>query len=185
MPGIGANIGVSIAARITGLRLDPYQASNFVIEIEGLLVGGFSECSGLEVEVEVEEYREGGQNDFVHRFAGRTKHPLLVLKHGMSPIDGLWGWHQDVSAGAIERRNGTIYLLNKEQLPLMQWNFRDAFPVKWTGPVLNAASSAVAFESVELAHHGLTRGRQVTAESAVAFATDELAKAATLSGGFF
>ena len=57
MPGIGANIGVSIAARITGLRLDPYQASNFVIEIEGLLVGGFSECSGLEVEVEVEEYR--------------------------------------------------------------------------------------------------------------------------------
>jgi phage tail-like protein len=102
----------------------------------------------------------------------------------MSPLDGLWGWHQDVSAGVIQRRNGTIYLLNKEQVPVLQWNFREAFPVKWTGPALNAASSAVAFESIELAHRGLARARRVTAESAVAFATDELAKAATLEGFF-
>lgn len=185
MPTIGTSIGVSIAARLPGLRVDPYQASNFTVEIEGLLVGGFTDCTGLEVEVETEEYREGGQNDFVHRFAGRTKHPPLVLKHGLSPIDGLWGWHQDVVAGDIRRRNGTIYLLNKQQVPILWWHFREALPTKWTGPSLSAASSAIAFESVELVHRGLTRAQQTTADTAVSFATGELAKAVNLTGGFF
>jgi phage tail-like protein len=185
MASIGPNIGVSIAARLSGLQIDPYQANSFVVEIEGILAGGFTDCTGLEVEVETEEYREGGQNEFVHRFAGRTKHPSLVLKHGLSPIDGLWGWHQDVAAGNIHRRNGTIYLLNKEQFPLLWWNFRDALPVKWTGPTLSAASAAVAFESFELAHRGLSRAQKTTAETAVPFAISQLAQAARPTGGFF
>src|SRR4051794_13359252 len=109
MAAIGTNIGISIAAGLAGLRIDPYQSCNFVIEIVGLLAGGFSECSGLQVELEMHEYREGGQNDFIHRFAGAAKHPPLVLKHGLSAMDGLWGWHQDVASGNIQRRNGTIY----------------------------------------------------------------------------
>jgi phage tail-like protein len=185
MPTNGASIGVSIAARLTGLRVDPYQASSFVVEIEGILAGGFTDCSGLEVEVETEEYREGGQNEFVHHLAGRARHPRLVLKHGLSPMDGLWGWHQDVVAGDVRRRNATIYLLNNEQFPVRWWIVRGAIPVKWTGPSLNAASSAVAFESVELVHQGLSRAVQTTAENAVPFAIDQLVAAANPGGGFF
>jgi phage tail-like protein len=185
MPAIGANIGLSIAAGLSGLRIDPYQSCNFVIEIEGLLVGGFSECTGLQIEVEMHEYREGGQNAFIHRFAGATKHPPLVLKHGLSPIDGLWGWHQDVASGNIQRRNGTIYLLNSQQVPVLWWNFREALPLKWSGPELNADKALIAIESVELAHRGLTRARSVTAGTAVAAATADLAAAAGLDGGFF
>ena len=185
MPSVGANIGVSIAAKLSGLRVDPYQSSNFVVEIEGLLVGGFSDCGGLAVEVESTEYREGGQNGFIHRFAGATRHPPLVLRHGISPIDGLWGWHQDVVSGTIRRRNGTIYLLNQAQVPVLWWHFREAIPLKWTGPELKADSASVAFESVELAHRGLVRAKQSTAETAVSIATTELAKAADLGGGGF
>lgn len=185
MPFSGANIGVSIAAQLSGLRVDPYQASNFVVEIEGILAGGFTACTGLEVEVQVQEYEEGGQNEFVHRFAGRTKHPRLVLQHGVSPLDGLWGWHQDVVAGNVQRRNGTIYLLNKQQFPLLWWYFRDALPVKWSGPNLNAMPAAVAFEGVELVHRGISRAFQTTAENAVPFAISQLVAAATPGGGFF
>lgn len=185
MPSSGANIGLSIAAGLSGLRVDPYQSCNFVVEIEGLLVGGFSECTGLHIEVEMHEYREGGQNAFVHRFAGATRHPPLVLKHGLSPIDGLWGWHQDVAAGDIQRRNGTIYLLNKQQIPVLWWHFREALPLKWSGPELRATAAAVAVESVELAHRGLTRARPVTSDTAVATATADLAAAGNLVGGFF
>lgn len=184
-PSINANIGVSIAARLTGLRVEPYQATNFVVEIEGILAGGFTECSGLEVEVDVHEYEEGGQNEFVHRFAGRAKHPRFVLKHGLSPFDGLWGWHQDVVRGNVQRHNGTIYLLNKQAIPLRWWNFTDALPVKWSGPSLSAASAAVAFESVELVHRGLSRAQQATAETAVSVAVTQLAAAAIPNGGFF
>ncbi|MEP6620364.1 MAG: phage tail protein [bacterium] len=185
MPSIGASIGLSIAAGQPGLRIDPYQASNFIVEIEGLLVGGFTECNGLQIEVETHEYREGGQNDFVHRFAGATRHPPLVLKHGLSPIDGLWGWHQDVAAGDIRRRNGTIYLLNQAQVPVLWWHFREAIPVKWSGPDLRAESSGIAFESVELAHRGISRARQATADNAVQTAAAGLSAAASLVGGFF
>jgi phage tail-like protein len=186
MPLNGANIGLSIATRLSGLRIDPYQSNNFVVEIEGLLVGGFSDCTGLQVELETHEYREGGQNDYLHRFVGATRHPLLVLKHGLSPIDGLWGWHQDVAAGNIQRRNGTIYLLNQAgQIPVMSWDVLDALPLKWTGPTLNAESAAVAFESVELTHRGLVRKQQSTAETAVSIAAGQLLAAVSNRGGFF
>ena len=65
-----------------GLRIDPYQSCNFVVEIEGLLVGGFASVRGSRSRSRVHEYREGGQNDFMHRFAGAREHPPLVLKHG-------------------------------------------------------------------------------------------------------
>jgi phage tail-like protein len=157
MPSLGLNAAVSLVTNLLGVRLDPYQGFNFLIEIEGILAGGFSECSGLTVETEFFDYREGGVNGYVHRFPGPTKYPPLTLKHGLTQIDGLWTWHQDVIQWKVERKNGTIYLLNKQSLPVMWWDFKEAYPTKYTGPDLRADSGAVAFESVELAHRGLSR----------------------------
>lgn len=157
MSSLGLNAAFSLATNLLGIRSDPYQIFNFLVEIEGILAGGFSECSGLQVETTIEEYQEGGVNDYIHRFAGRSKSPALILKHGLTPIDGLWSWHQDVVQGKIERQNGTIYLLNKQRIPVIWWNFKEAFPYKWTGPELRADSGNVAFESVELFHRGLSR----------------------------
>jgi len=109
---------------------DPFNAFNFRVEIEGLLVGGFSECSGLQVDIEIEEYMEGGLNEYVHRFAGRTKYPPLVLKRGLTTSDTLWKWHQDVISGQFTRKNGTIYLLNTMRVPIIWWNFKNAIPTK-------------------------------------------------------
>src|SRR5262249_31302179 len=157
MPSLGLNAAFSLVTNLLGVRADPYQTFNFLVEIEGILAGGFSECTGLQVETEYIDYREGGLNEYAHRFAGPTKYPPLVLKHGLTQIDGLWSWHQDVTQGNIKRRNGTIYLLDKQGLPVMWWDFKEAIPLKWTGPELRADSIGVAFESVELAHHGLSR----------------------------
>jgi phage tail-like protein len=163
MPSLGLNTAFSFATNLLGVRADPYQGFNFLVEIEGVLAGGFSECSGLQVEVEFEDYKEGGRNEFTHRFAGVTKYPPLILKHGLTQIDGLWAWHQDVASGTITRRNGTIYLLDKRRVPVMWWDFKEALPTKWTGPDLRADSGSVALESVELAHRGLSRPRLANA----------------------
>lgn len=169
MTSLGRNAAFSLTTNLLGIRADPYQVFNFFIEIQGILVGGFSECSGLQVETELQEYREGGLNEYVHHFAGATKYPPLVLKHGLTPIDGLWSWHQDiVSEGKVKRRNGTIYLLNRKRIPLIWWNFKDAFPYKWTGPELRADSGDVAFESVELVHRGLSRPRLAALATGIA-----------------
>lgn len=163
MTSMGIPLGLSWLPNMVGnwapgtRPLQPYQAFNFAVEIEGLLVGGFSEVRGLESDIEVEEYREGGVNGYVHKFPSRTSHANLVLSHGLTSMSTLWNWYYDTAQGVIQRKNGTIMLLDPQQIPVMWWNFRNALPVRWTGPSFNASSDEVAVESLELAHEGLTK----------------------------
>src|SRR5258708_439122 len=157
MPGFGRNTAFTVLSNATGIRVDPYLAFNFFVEIQGILSGGFSEVSGLQAETETQEYAEGGLNHYVPHFAGRPRSPPLVLRHGLTSLDGLWSWHQKVIQGKVTRLNGTIYLLNEMRMPLIWWNFKNAFPTKWAGPDLRAGSSDIAFESIELVHEGLSR----------------------------
>lgn len=139
-----------------GKRVDPFRAFNFLVEVEGLVLGGFMECSGLQVETEIQEYAEGGLNDYTHHFRGRTKYSPITLKRGLTLGDQLWRWQQSVIQGTFERKNGTIYLLDEMRTPVVWWNFLKAFPSKWTGPELRAGSGEVAMESLELIHQGLS-----------------------------
>lgn len=140
-------------------RNDPYLGFNFLVEIQGLVVGGFSEVSGLQVEVEVEDYREGGRNEFVHKLAGATRYPAnLVLKHGLMDSRTLWEWHQRVRLGNIDRRNGSVILKNGTGAEVWRWNFIGAYPVRWNGPDLRGGTAEVALETLELVHQGLNLG---------------------------
>ena len=168
MPNIGMNAGFAALGNVLGERLDPYKGCNFLIEIEGILAGGFAECGGLSVETTVHEYREGGVNDYTHKFAGPSSSPPLVLKHGLTALDTLWEWHQEVVSLNITRKNGSIYLLDERRVPVTWWDFKAAYPVRWHGPDLQAGSAALAFESIELVHQGLSRPQ--TAGRLLAFA---------------
>ena len=72
------------------------------------------------------------------------KHPPPVLERGLCDIDGLWQWYQAAARGRVQRRNGTIHLLDAFRTPVMHWDFKQAFPTKWTGPELRADANAVA-----------------------------------------
>jgi phage tail-like protein len=141
-----------------GQRKDPYLSYRYVVEIDNLIVGGFSEVSGLQTETETEEYREGGVNEYVHKLPKVTKHPNITLKRGITDSDALWSWHQDVINGKIERKKGRIVLLDSEGNEKWHWTFEKAYPVKWTGPDFKADSNAVAFETLELVHTGIKKG---------------------------
>lgn len=153
--GLSTPLGMGVTA--SGFRLDPYQGFNFSIEIESLLVGGFTELSGLESQVETEEYREGGVNHYVHKLPKHSSSPNLVLTHGVTAVSTLWNWYYNVTQGIIQRKSGTIMLMDARSYPVMWWNFFNAYPVKWTGPQFKATSGEVIFESIELVHEGLTK----------------------------
>lgn len=136
---------------------DPYKVFRFVVEINGIQVGGFSEVTGLEVRTEVEEQREGGVNDYVHKIPKETRYPNLTLKRGITDATGLWDWHQQIVQGDIQRKVVSVILRDAQQQEKWRWIFRDAYPVKWNGTDLNATGNTVAVESVELAHHGMTK----------------------------
>lgn len=156
MKKLGLNAAFAAGANMVGVHSDPYMAYNFVVEIEGLITGGFTEVTGLESEIELESYQEGGVNGYIHQFPRRTRYPNLVLSHGLTNIETLWYWYQAAATGNIHLKNGTIMLLNQQRLPVMWWNFKNAYPVKWVGPQFNASNAtAVAIEKLELVHQGI------------------------------
>jgi phage tail-like protein len=141
-----------------GRRIDPFLGFNFQVEIEGIVVAGFTEVSGIQVEIEVQDYREGGVNEYVHKFAGPTRYPTnLILKRGLTGADTLWKWHQEVKQGTITRKNGSILLLNSAGEESWRWNFLQAYPVKWEGPSLRSTTGEVAVETLELVHRGIMK----------------------------
>jgi phage tail-like protein len=116
---------------------------------------GFSECSGLEGSIETEDYEEGGNNGFVHKFHKHMRWNNIVLKRGFGLDDKLWDWFFLYTKGKGVRRNGLITLLDEAGNRRKTWGFREGLPVKYAGPALKADQSAVAIESIEIAHHGL------------------------------
>jgi phage tail-like protein len=140
----------------TGDRSDPYLAFRFEVKIDDLSAGGFSECSGLQLETEVHDFAEGGLNGSGWKFPTRTKQSNLVLKRGI--VDrNLWDWYYDLTQGNVQLKNGSVVVRDTAGERVLEWQFRQAFPSKWTGPQLEAAQNNVAVETLELAHRGLER----------------------------
>lgn len=153
---IGLNAAYSATMGALGKRLDPYMGHNFLVEIDGLLTGGFSRVEGLEGAIDTQDRAEGGVNGYTHKILSRTSWPNLVLSHGVTDLDALWGWYEKTSKGIILRKNGSILMLDRERMPVMWWNFIDAIPVRWSGPTFDASQDQVAVVRLELSHRGLT-----------------------------
>lgn len=132
--------------------LPPAQASMLPL----VAPGEFREAKGLGAELEVMGYAEGGVNHFVHQLPVRHSWSRIVLQRGVVRDPILWLWYKaglTQSLGA--RRDGSILLMNPDGSKLLSWNFKAGIAVKWNGPELNAMDSAIALESLEIAHHGL------------------------------
>jgi phage tail-like protein len=136
-------------------RDDPYGAYNFLVEIDGLTIAGFSECSGLGAETTVIEYREGSDKGGVRKLPGLTRFTNVTLKRGLSTSRELWQWHRSVVAGTVERRTCRIVVLDEAHAPVARYHLENAWPVKYEGPRLKATGNEVAIETLEIAHEGL------------------------------
>jgi phage tail-like protein len=139
----------------TGDRKDPYSAFNFIVEVDGVIVGGFAECGGLTTETDIVEYRNGDEDITVRKLPGKAKYTQISLKRGYTDSRELWEWRKLVITGRTERKSGTIQLLDEARQPALKWNFREGWPSKWEGPALNAKNNDVAIETLEIAHEGL------------------------------
>ena len=138
-------------------RNDPFHGFRFRVEFDQVQHGGFARVKGLVRETKIDARREGGVNDFEHKFATLTSYGNLTLERGLAD-DYLWSWQEDVVGGTIKRRLVTVSLHDETDTEVWRWLVDDAFPVKWAGTDLDAASGQVLVESVEFAHHGIKKG---------------------------
>lgn len=157
--GFEGSISISVGvqggnAGALGRTEDPWTSHRFAVEIQGIQEAEFLECTGLQVEVKVEPYEEGGLNGFTHKIPGRRSYTNITLKRGLTSSTLLLDWLNRVGTKAAkgsELRNVSILMLDHTGTTVRRYNLSGAFPVKWTGPSLNTTASTTLVESLEIA----------------------------------
>jgi phage tail-like protein len=137
-------------------RHDPLRGFRFLLEIEGIVSGGFMRVKGLSREVRHESYREGGVNDYEHKLVTQVTYPAVVLERGLA-LDDLWRWALDAAEGQVERKTIWIRLQDEAGDRVWSWQLEHAIPVKWTASDLDAQQAQVVMESLEIVHHGMRK----------------------------
>lgn len=129
---------------------------HFRVEWGGTNIG-FTEVSGLDIEVEAIEHRNGSSPvDSVAKIPGLRKYANITLKRNISAGDSdFFDWINTKLMSTIERRDVVISLLDQEHTPVITWRARNAFPIQYRGPVLQSCDGGIATETLVLAHEGL------------------------------
>lgn len=138
-------------------RPEAHPAFRFVVQIDGIGEAAFTECSLPSLEVEVEEQKEGGYNAGTHLLPGRVKRGTLTLKRGITTASGLLRWYAEVMQGQLAkaRRQVSVTLYDSEGQAIVRWDISGAYPHKWSGPNLQAGSTEIAIETLELSFEGV------------------------------
>ncbi len=170
--GAGVSAGISLSASASigsgGISASASASIGVGVGVGGasgqLGDGGFQECSGLQIDMDVQELNEGGRNDGVVRLIGRGKYTNIVLKRGMlyprggTAVNDLWGWLQGIISGQrpVVRYDGVIEVLDASNNSVVAtWVFDRGLPAKVMGPSLNAKTGEIAIEELTIAHEGL------------------------------
>jgi phage tail-like protein len=137
-------------------RIDPFAGYNFRVEIDGITRAGFKSCSGLEISQQAGTYREGTDKSLIMRkIPGLVSTADITLSRGVTNDSELWKWRKTVANGVVDRRNMSIILIDDTGKDVIRWNLRNCWPLKWTGPSLDATADQLAIETLEIAHEGL------------------------------
>lgn len=135
--------------------------ATFLVEVDKVEIGRFTEISGLEISIETEDVQEGGQNSFVHKLPGRMTWPNIVLKRGITQNDSLIKWLHESSGeeftnnrNKLTRKTAAITLVGPAGKRLRTWEFDGAFAVKWSGPNFSVTATEIPMEELEICHHG-------------------------------
>jgi phage tail-like protein len=138
-------------------RVDPYKNFRFLVELDGIVQAGFTDCSGFGSNVEVVEYREGGDAATVRKLPGKTSFPDITLKWGITDSRELYDWHRTAVDGAVQRKNGSIILQDDLGQEKIRWNFFSAWASKYDAPDFTAKGNDVAIDALTISCERLER----------------------------
>lgn len=121
-------------------------------------LGNWSKCDGLAVEYDIFEYREGGENGFIHRIPGRRKYQNIKLTRPLDSQSSQVAEWVSANEGPRAGHTAEISVLDAEGATVASWQLSDVFPAKWSGPSLDVGGKEIAYESLELVHNGFLAG---------------------------
>lgn len=136
----------------------PLPGFHFSVDLGGTIIN-CSEVSGLDIEVDVIEYRNGNAPApyTKQKMSGLRKSSDVSVKKGIFASDKqFYEWFNAVQMNTPVRKDVTISLLDETNSPVMTWKLLNAWPKKIASPNLKSDSSEVAIESIDISHEGLS-----------------------------
>jgi phage tail-like protein len=135
---------------------DPAGQHYFALEIDGVEIAHFRECSGIKTSAAIFEIEEGGLNDRVHRFVGESTWDNVVLKFATNTSRAMQTWRERCRDGEhAKRSSGAITLYGPDGAVVERFDLKQVWPVRWAGPDLSSGDSSIAVEELEIAHEGV------------------------------
>ena len=117
----------------------------------------FSECDGLEMNIEPKTIREGGNNGQQIHLTGPVSYGQLTLKRGMTVNFDLWKWFEDVQQDRSLRASGDVLILSSDrETEDVKLSLTGCLPIKLKAPSLNAKDGAIAIEEMQVAYETLS-----------------------------
>lgn len=121
-------------------------------------LGDWQKCEGLSVEFDIFEYKEGGENGYIHRLPGRAKYQNVKLTRPINPQSGTVAkWVATVLASKATT-TASVIVLDASGKEVAHWNLTGVYPARWTGPTLDVTQNQVATEVLEMSHNGFIGG---------------------------
>lgn len=140
---------------------DPLVGFHYAIEIQGVVTGFFTECSGLGSEHEIIEHKvvDTKGKEITQYVPGRLKWDKVSLKRGITDNMDIWKWRKLVEDGKVNdaRKSGSIVMLNQDLSEVARWNFERGWPSKVSGPSLKSSANEIGIEDLTIVHEGLER----------------------------
>ena len=146
-------------------RENPYGAFKYLVSLggrqgdgtEGTIIGGFSDVSGLGIEINYSEYRNGSDRvNTVRKIPNTHKLDQVTLKRGLVGSDDLFAWLKTVRDGTPDVRQVTITLLDEAGQQVAAYELTNVQIQKYVGPTLAAKGGGeVAMEEIHLVHEGI------------------------------
>ncbi len=134
----------------------PLPVFHFTVDWGGTQIA-FAEVTGLNIEAQIIEYRDGASPEFsTVKMPGLKKYGNITLKRGVFASDNeYYDWFKTVHNDTEMRRDVIISLLNENHDPVMTWKVVQAWPTKVTSPDMKASGNEAAIETLEIAHEGV------------------------------
>jgi phage tail-like protein len=142
-------------------RKDPLVGFHYAVEVQGVVTGYFTECSGIGSEHEVIEHKivDAKGHEHIRKIPGRLKWENITFKRGLTDSMDIWDWRELVVQGKVDeaRHNGSVVMFDQSLTEVARWNFENAWPLKVSGPSVKSDSNEFAIEELVIVHEGLYR----------------------------
>jgi phage tail-like protein len=145
---------------------EPFTSYSFRVDIvlpgagEPLCGAAFAECDGLELRLDVQSLREGGNNTGPVLLAGPASYGEVTLRRGMTESFDLWDWCGAVMRDPSLRADAVVTVLAPDHETVRaRFRLRRCLPVRLKAPRLDAVDGIVAIEELQLACEALAVDR--------------------------